>query len=118
MIKLLTDEEKEKLFPIFLSEFSSLIPEQSNIVAIEEDGEVVAFVLSEVLIRVGLLYVKPELRGTQRSASLSKRLIRYLFQRIPKNSSVITIASESKYNSLFEKIGMREEAGTVYRLDL
>lgn len=104
---------------VYKNEFDSILPDasQANIVAVVEDNSVVAFLTSEVLLRVGLLWVHPKKRGKQ-GASLSKQLVRYTANSIPKGASVIAIASDSRFESLFTKCGMRKEDGAVYRIDL
>lgn len=117
MVSLLTSEERESLRGIYENEFDSALPsaDQANIVAVTEDGEIQAFITAEILIRVGMLWVKPD---AQKKPSKIKQLIRYLFKSIPQGQSAIAIASSEKYESLFERIGMRPIEGRVFRIDL
>lgn len=119
MIRLLQGEERELLRTIYAEEFASELPPigQANIVASLENNKIQGFITSEVLIRVGMLAVTPKLRKTPHSARIVKELVRYLYQNVPPGASVITIASDSRYASIFKKLGMREEQGKVFRLD-
>ena len=118
MIKLLNNSERESLREIYRDEFDSLLPDevQANIVAITEDDEIQAFLTSEVLIRVGLMYVKPEHRNTVKSARMARQLARYVATNLPKGASVIAIDTGG-FEKLFERLKMEKQEGTVYRID-
>lgn len=117
MIKLLEDE-RYVLKPVFETVFQSEVPdkEQANILAVVEDNKVVAFVTSEVLIRVGLVWVHPKRRGMKGMKAV-RQLLRETARSIPKGASVIAIASEDRFKEICEKNGMREVEGAVFRLD-
>ena len=119
MIKLLNGVEREVLAPIYEKEFDSYLPDekQAHIIASVENGKIEGFLTIERLIRVGLISVNPKLRNTLKSAQVMKHLIKYAVESIPKGESVITIASDAKFESLFKRLGMREEEGKVFRLD-
>lgn len=118
-LQLLNQAEREQLTDIFHAEFDSDLPDekQCKILAQMEDGEIRGFITSEILIRVGLVWVKPELRETKESAQMVKDMIRYVAASIPKGSSVIVIASDEKFEGICEKSGMRPIDGKVYRKD-
>lgn len=112
--------ERLKLADVFENEFDgSLVPhaEQAHIVAITENGEVQAFVVSEVLIRVGMIWVKPEMRNTVKSSGWLKKLVRYIARSIPQGSSAIVIDSDDENGTLLKRLGLREIKGQVYRMD-
>jgi hypothetical protein len=117
--KLLNGREREILRPVFEKEFNADLPEESqaNILAIIEDGSVVAFLTSEVLIRVGMLWVHPKRRGIEGAKAIGQ-LIRETHEAIPKGSSAVVIASEDRFNNIAEKLGMRRVEGEIWRLDL
>lgn len=118
ILKLLDDRERECLKPVFDKEFESEVPTaaQANILAAIEDGQIIGFIVGEVLIRAGMLWIHPKQRKTAKSARMVKALARETAQSIPKGASVITIGTE--FADLFEKLGMRKVEGQVYRIDL
>lgn len=117
-LRLLTDDERQCLKVVFDKAFESELPSatQANILAVVEDGQIIAFLTAEVLIRAGMLWVHPKKRGTAQSARMIKALARETAQSIPKGASVITIGTE--YADLFKRLGMRKVEGDVYRIDL
>lgn len=120
MIELLDAAERLKLADVFENEFDgSLVPnaEQAHIAAVVEGGEVKAFIVSEVLIRVGMIWVKPEMRNTAKSASWLKKLVRYVTRSIPHGSSAIVIDSDGENKTLLKRLGLRDVEGQVYRMD-
>lgn len=120
MIKLLNQHERQILKTVFEKGFDSVLPDehQANIAAWVEGGSVKGFLMSEVLIRVGLLWTHPQVRNTAKGARIVKSLAAYTRDSIPQGASVIAIASDERYKPLFAKMGMREEEGTIYRIDL
>jgi hypothetical protein len=64
----------------------------------------------ENLLRVGQIW-------NEGDKSTPLKLIRYLLKNIPKGSSVVVIATDSRYESLCEKLGMREVSGKLFRRD-
>ena len=119
MIKLLNQAEREILTPIFTHYFKSEVPDenQANIVAKIENNAVTAFLTSEVLIRVGLVWTHPQIRGIGGAKAIGE-LTKYVRESIPKGASVIAIATTKKEKKLFKKFGMREIEGAIYRIDL
>lgn len=117
MIKIL--EDASGLADIFKKEFDSVVPtgNQGNVIAVIEDGEIKAFITAEVLIRVGLLWIKPEYRKSAQGNKWMRQLIRFLFAYMPKEFPAITIDDTGRYGKLFTKLGMRKVLGTIYRLD-
>lgn len=112
-------KDASDLAEVFKKEFNSVVPQpdQGNVIAVVEDGEIKAFITAEVLIRVGLLWIKPEERKTSKGNKWMRQLIRFLFQYTPKHLPVVTIDDTGRYGRLFEKLGMRKVLGTIYRLD-
>jgi ribosomal protein S18 acetylase RimI-like enzyme len=120
MIKLVDGWDREALKGIYESEFNSELPseEQANIVACIEDDELLAFVTAETLIRTDMWWIAPPYRKSSKAASLIRKLARYLFQHVPKNSSVVIFARDENQGRLFKKLGFREVPDIkVYRLD-
>ena len=115
MIVLLDNEQRKELDPIFEREFNSALPDESqaNIVAVVDDG-IEAFVTVEALLRVGMIWIRPD----KRSEGHLQALTRHLFEKVPRGSSVITIATEAKQGKYFKRLGMREISGRLFRIDL
>lgn len=116
-VRLLDSAERETLRPTYEQEFNSELPteQQANILGVIEDGEIKAFITTEVLLRVGLLWVSPT--STTPSTHI-KEMIRHLIVNIPKGSSVVGIATEPIQGRLFENLGFYECEGTLYRTDV
>lgn len=104
---------------IFNNEFDSVPPDpgQGSVLAVVEDGQIEAFVMVELLVRAGLLWVAPEHRNTPKAARLVKELMRYVYINIPDGTSAITIDSDGEFGRLFKKLGMYPLEGTLYRKD-
>lgn len=121
MISLLNESARGVLFDVYADEFDSALPhqDQANIVAVtSDDGDIEAFITAEVLIRVGMLWVRPDMRGTPHGAKRIRQLCRYLKNSIPAGSSVVAIGYEDAQKQLFKRMGMRHIEGDVYRIDL
>lgn len=118
-LKLLDQSEREVLVDIYQNDFNAKLPDekQAKVLAYVEGDEIQGFITSEILIRVGMMWVTPEMRDTPQSATMLKEMLRYLAQNIPQGSSVIVIASDEKFQGLCEKSGMRFIEGQVYRSD-
>ncbi len=120
MIQLISGEDRERLRGIYESELDSELPaeEQANIVAVIEDDELQAFMTAETLIRTDQWWVSPKYRNTSKASALIRKLARYLFANVPRNSSVIIFAANDNQGRLFTKLGFTEvENVRVYRLD-
>jgi hypothetical protein len=106
-------ENREALRPVFEGEFNSELPaeNQANII-----GDERGFVVAEHILRVGMIYIKPDVRNTPKSHSFIREVVRFLLKKIPRGTSVICIATEGE-EKLFKRLGMRE-VGTAYRIDL
>lgn len=119
MIKLLDQNEREVLRPVFEKVFDSDLPDerQANIAAVVENGCIAAFLTTEVVLRTGLIWTHPKIRG-RKGAKAVIELAQYVKANIPEGASVLAIASEERFGKLFEKFGMRKIEGTVYRIDL
>jgi len=118
MIRLLA-EEREVLRPVFENEFQSEVPEtsQANLTAwIDEQKNITAFAVSEVLIRLGLLWTHPRHRGKEGAKNM-KAVLEYIRESIPKGASVVVFSTESRFDRLCRKFGMREVEGKIFRLD-
>lgn len=110
---LLNDKQREVLKPVYEQEFDSVLPpaNQANILAVVEDGNIVGFITSEVLIRVGMIWVHPKKRGSRK---LVKGMIDEVRRSIPKDASVIAIGD----HEIFKRYGMYEVEGKLWRIDL
>jgi hypothetical protein len=105
---------------LFREEFDSDPPtgEQGAIFAIVEDGEVQAFIMAEQLVRIGLMWVKPEKRKTSASAKYLRKLFSFVFDSVPLNTSVVSLDCTGEYHRLLTKLGFRKLKGDLHRLDL
>jgi hypothetical protein len=113
MIDILPEDRYEELRPIFEAEGCDL-PEysQSNILfKADKYNKIDSFIVVEHLLRVGQIYNESE------DKTVPRQFIRYLLKNIPENSSVVVIATDEKYESLCEKLGMREVKGKLFRRD-
>lgn len=117
MIKILQDTELVK--DIFAEEFGSEPPplDQGSVIAIVEGGQIKAFLLVEMLIRAGLLWVTPEQRKTPQAAKYIKDLSKYVIYTMAPGMSGITIDDTGRYGKIFEQIGMYPVEGQIYRKD-
>lgn len=103
-----------------LDEFNTIPPsdQQGAIIGIVEDGDVKAFLLAEQLIRVGLIWIKPEERGSRKSVAYLRKMFDYLVQYTPPDTSVVGFDCTGEYKKLLEKFGFRAVRGQIYRLDV
>lgn len=117
MIELLDPKEWHKLDSIFESEFNSAIPDSqhASIIADVEDGELRGFIVVESLVWVGQIYIAPNHRGN----GLTRKFIRHIEDKTRKACrSVITIASEPRFEKLFQRKKMRKVGCAVYRKEM
>lgn len=110
MIEMLPVERWSELTEIFSREFDSALPNKGKayILADVEDGEIKAFVVVEMLLRVGQVYS---------TSGSPRKLLKQVVDNMPANTAVIAIASEPRYESLFKKFEMDKFEGTLYRRD-
>jgi hypothetical protein len=111
MIQILEENRWEELREIFAREFKSDLPHKgrSSIIAdIDEDGEIKGFLVTEVLLRVGLVH---------NPGNKAKGLFSWLLKNMIPDSAVIAIASSKEYEPLCELFDMRPIEGKVYRRD-
>lgn len=114
MIQILPEERWDELTEIFDEQFDSGLPHRGRatiLADIDEDGNIVAFIVVEMLARVGQVW------SDKSSPTSTARLMNYIEDSMAPESAVIVIASDERYNSLCEKFQMRQMAGTVYRRD-
>lgn len=112
MVKLLSQARWDELEPIFKESFDgSDLPtkDQAFIVADidEESGNILGFVVLEQLWRIGQVW----------SNGASPRPMFRFVENSIQHGSVIGIASDVRFETLFTKFSMRKIEGTVYRRD-
>jgi hypothetical protein len=115
-IRELPPEHFEKLAPIFDAEFDSDAPLPGTnriFVAYDDGGEPVGFVRAEQLVWVGQLYVVPERRNT--TTSIARSMVNFLKERFAGKCTVAAIASEPRFEKLFESFGFQKIEGTFHR---
>lgn len=110
--RILDNQEREQLRDIFRDEFNSELPDekQANIIAIEENGEVTAFLVVELLLSASMIWSKNQHNGHLR------QLIQYVRDNAPTGSSVVCFAPEQR-DGLLTALGMRKIDGNIYRKD-
>lgn len=114
-IQLLPPSEWPKLEAIFRQEWGACLPhpDHGGIIAELEDEELIAFCMTESLIRVGNFYTAPNHRGN----GSVRRLISKMQEVAPRSGrSFIALADEPRYAALFRSLGMRE-VGMAFRKD-
>lgn len=113
MIQILPENRWDEISSI-LDEADSALPTpgQANILFKEsESGKIQGFVIVEMLLRVGQMYVE------KTTANVPREFISYLENHIPKGSSVVVIASNERYEGLCRKLNMVEVKGKLFRRD-
>jgi hypothetical protein len=110
-IEILPFERWEELREIFAKEFNSDLPHKGRatiLADIDENGEINGFLVTEVLLRVGLIH---------NPGNKAKAMFSWLLKNMLPDSAVIAIASSKEYEPLCETFGMREIEGKVFRRD-
>jgi hypothetical protein len=117
MIRIL--EDNNQVAEILEKEWGCLPPHPQfgDIVAIEEDGEIKAFMCREMLIHVGTVWVNPNDRKTTKGAKWLKELIKYVILNMPKGSSSVVLDETGFYGKLMKAIGFRKVKSDTYRMD-
>jgi hypothetical protein len=117
MLKVLADPSR--VSEILEREFDTATPQAplGQIVAIEEDGEIKAFILREMLVHVGTFWVNPQDRGTTKGTKWLKELCRYAIVSMPKGSSVVIVDDTGLYDRFLKFLGFRRLKSPVYRVD-
>jgi hypothetical protein len=112
-IRALKPSEWVVLIDTFEKEFDSDLPspDHATIYGAFEDGKLAGFVLAEEVTFIGQIHVK----DPKNSATLARKMIRFLRERTPDNKSVATVASESRFEMLFRTLGMQKISGTLFR---
>ncbi|MBA4184966.1 MAG: hypothetical protein H0X49_13310 [Acidobacteria bacterium] len=113
-IEILPRERYAEIEEVYECEFDSVLPvENEGIILAElsESGEILSFMLIEIVYRVGLIHRVAEKAGNMRG------MIRAAINLMPENSSVFVIASEPKYENLCQKLKMERQTGAIYRRD-
>lgn len=111
MIAVLKHERWPELKEIFDKKFDSELPVEGKadiIAELSDDGSIQSFILAEHLMRIGLVHSEN---------GYPRRLIRWLEENMPVDNSVIAIASEPRYEALFERLKMYPVEGKVFRRD-
>jgi hypothetical protein len=111
MIQILEENRWEELREIFARDFKSDLPHRgrSTIIAdIDEDGEIKGFLVTEVLLRVGLIH---------NPGNKAREMFSWLLKNMIPDSAVIAIAHSDAYDSLCELFKMQRVEGSIYRRD-
>lgn len=108
------------LVEIFQQEFDSYPPslKQGAVFAVKNGDELEAFITTEHLVRVGMVWVNPKHRKTPKARTLLKRFYAFLLKIIPDNTSVVGIDDTGRFAKTFETLGFRHLKGDVWRIDL
>lgn len=108
------------LIDIFQKEFDSYPPslKQGAIFAVKNEGEIEAFITTEHLVRVGMIWVHPKHRKTPKAVTWLKGFVRFLLNIIPYETSVVTIDDTKQFAKTFKTLGMRQVEGDIWRIDI
>lgn len=111
MIEMLPEERWPELKEIFAAEFDADLPNQNGayILADVVDGDIKSFLVVEMLLRIGQIY--------SFEGSFPKGLFTQVVSTMRPETSIIAIASESRFERLLEKFKMRKVVGTIFRRD-
>jgi hypothetical protein len=110
MITILPEERWEELREIFDKYFDSDLPHsgQAFIIAdVDDEGQILSFLVLEQMFRIGQVFG---------NGSNPRPLFKYVENSLSKGV-IIGVASEPRYESLFEKYKMHKVQGTMYRRD-
>lgn len=111
-IKILPRERYAEIEEIFADEFDSDLPVENEgviLAELSESGEILAFMLIEIVYRVGLVH------SIKKGAGNMRGLIRHAVKMMPPDSSAFVIASEEKYEKLCRKLKMEQQPGAIFR---
>jgi hypothetical protein len=117
MIRIL--EDNNQVAEILEKEWGCLPPHPQfgDIVAIEENGEIKAFLSREMLIHVGTIWVNPNDRNTMKGANWLHKLIKYAILNMPKGSSALVMDEPGTFGKLMHKLGLYPIKANSYRID-
>lgn len=112
-------EDHESLQQIFENEFDMDVPskEQANIVGYYENGQLKAFMVTELLLRVSMPCVRPS-ESPHKGRTYLKNIIDYLFRSIKPETSVVVFAHEEIHRKIVKRLGFYEVPGEVFRLEI
>jgi hypothetical protein len=118
IIKKLKPEDFGRLKRIFADEFESSLPlpENSEIFVCYEDGVMRGFLLAENIKILGQMYVVPEKRNN--SGKIVQSLLNFVRERFDGKEVVGAVASESRFENLYQAFGMQKIEGKFYRKNL
>lgn len=112
MIEILPEERWGELEEIFDKIFDAALPDKgkAHIIASVDNGEIRGFLVAEMLLRVGQIWTD------ESDTMMPRKLINYLTGNL-KNTSVIVIASDARFEKMLKHLDMREMEGKVFRRD-
>lgn len=115
-IRILTEDEKRNLAPIYKSEFDSSLPatKAAHIIGVFDGEKLIGHLMVELVARVGLIYVEKDFRGK----NVARELLTFLAQNIPTQYQVMVIASEKRFEKICERFGMQALEGKVFVANL
>lgn len=113
-IRELPKEHFEKLSEIFDTIFDSdpPRPDHSRIFVCYEGEEPVGFVHCEAVVLLGQMFTVP---GRDKNGSIPRYMINFLQQQFDGKVNVAAIASEPRFEKLFDSYGMVLIPGTFHR---
>lgn len=116
MITKLPSRHWYQLKDIFDEEFDSDLPDVDSgaeIFISVENGKRTGFILAEPVIFIGQIYIYPEFRE-KNIASTTLSLVKSVKERY-EGQSVATLASESRFEKLYKRLGLDKISGTLFR---
>ena len=111
-------ENFDDLEQVFAEEFESDVPlpENTEIFGLFDGDELLSFVVAEKIILLGQLYVAPEHR--KMALTIAKKMLNFLQSRYDGKEVVGAVASERRFEPLFEAYGMQRIDGTFHRKNI
>lgn len=118
-MKILSPDEVGELASLYEAEWDAAPPQPYDaVIADIDDGELISFITSEAMIRLGMLWLTPRLRNTIAGAKRVVKLLKWLKANGPRHTSIVVFADEPQFETIAERMGMRPIEGKVYRIEL
>ncbi|HEX8636657.1 MAG TPA: hypothetical protein VF692_01240, partial [Pyrinomonadaceae bacterium] len=83
----------------------------------DERGRLKAFILTEKIIMVGQIYVRPG-EADKNNGQTARNLVNYILKKMPAGISVGAVASEKRFEGLFRILRMQPITGKFFRRNL
>lgn len=111
---------EKDLLDILETEFDSDLPDPKHATiygSYDETGRLESFIISERIIMIGQIYVRPD-RREKNNGQIVKRLVKFIVDKLPEGISVGAVASEERFEGLFRLFRMTNIKGKFFRRNL